>query len=113
MLSRIRMLHSEGNRFGISMTILGELYFAVYASRRVGENLARLNGLRSTLFLWPYDEMAAEEFGRIQGEQRAQGRPIPPMDAQIAAVARVFNLVVLTADQHFRTIRNLPVEDWL
>jgi len=68
---------------------------------------------RYDVFLWPFDAAAFEEFGRIRAEQKAKGRPIPPTDAQIAAVARLRGLTVLTADQHFREVSSLAVENWL
>jgi predicted nucleic acid-binding protein len=49
----------------------------------------------------------------IQAEQKAKGKPIPPTDAQIAAVARTRRLIVLTNDAHFRFIDGLTVESWL
>ena len=52
-------------------------------------------------------------FGLIQAEQKTKGRPIPPIDAQIAAVALLRNLVVLTADHHFEYVDRLTVENWL
>lgn len=93
--------------------MLGELYYAIYASQRREENLERLGDLLEALILWPFDQLAAEEFGRIQAEQKAKGRPIPPLDAQIAAVARVHDLVLLTADHHFELVDGLVVENWL
>lgn len=102
----------SGDRFGLSITVLAELYYAVHASRRHQENSSRLRELAGALLLWPFDEEAAEEFGRIQAEQRFAGRPIPPLDAQIAAVARVRGLIVLTSDRHFRFVSGLSVQDW-
>jgi len=107
-----RIQQSNGS-FGISMTILGELYFAAYASQRTQKNLAAIQNFLPDVTLWPYDDAAAEEFGRIQAEQKAKGRPIPALDAQIAAVARVNQLTILTADHHFQFIANLKLENWL
>ena len=97
--ARVQLARSSGDQFGISMTVLAELYYAVYASQRRQENLRRLHTLINALILWPFDELAAEAFGIIQAEQKASGRRIPPLDAQIAAVARANSLIVLTADQ--------------
>lgn len=113
LLARLQAAVVGGDRFGITPTILGELYFAVFASRRQADNWSRLGSLVGALYLYPYDAAAAEEFGRIQAEQRAKGRPIPPLDAQIAAVARRQNLTVLTADHHFDFVDNLIVANWL
>lgn len=109
---RVGQARAGGDLFGLSITVLAELYYAVYASQRHRENLRRLRALVEDLLLWPFDKEAAEEFGRIQAEQRAAGRPIPPLDAQIAAVARVRGLIVLTSDRHFRFVSGLSVQNW-
>lgn len=107
-----RVSRSGDDRFGISMTVLAELYYAVHASRQYEQNLWRLRAMASALLLWPFDEAAAEEFGRIQAEQKTAGLPIPPLDAQIAAVARSRSLTVLTSDRHFRYVSGFDVHDW-
>lgn len=113
LLSYLQRAETSGDTFGVSMTVIGELYFAVHASQRRAQNLQRLRRLLATVQIYPFQETDAEEFGRIQAEQKAKGRPIPPLDAQIAAVARQRSLTVLTADKHFRYIDNLRVENWL
>ncbi len=95
------------------VTVVGELYFAVYASQHRAQNMYRLSQMLQSLVLYDFAPLAAELFGRIQAEQKAKGRPIPPLDAQIAAVAQRYNLTVLTADKHFSYIENLLVENWL
>ena len=80
LVEKVRDSASRDARFSISMTVLGELYFAVYASRRHDENLENLNLFLEEAVLRPFDEAAAQEFGRIQAEQKKKGRPIPPMD---------------------------------
>ncbi|MFP3897403.1 MAG: type II toxin-antitoxin system VapC family toxin [Anaerolineales bacterium] len=111
-IARLRQARTVDSTFGISVTVLGELYYAVYASQRATENLHRLQALVGTFTLWAFDALAAQEFGRIQAEQKAKGRPIPPMDAQIAAVARLNNLTLLTDDHHFAFIDGITVENW-
>jgi tRNA(fMet)-specific endonuclease VapC len=115
LLSQIRHIQATPNhsQFGVSVTVLGELYFAVYASQNRTHNLYRLTQMLNSLVVYEFDATAAELFGRIQAEQKAKGRPIPPMDAQIASVAQRYHLTVLTADKHFSYIDNLLVENWL
>ncbi len=112
---RIRLAAAlqRGDEVGISTTVLGELYFAAYSSARQQENLRRVEQLIDQVQVWLFDEQAAEEFGQIRAELRRKGRPIPPMDAQIAAVARVQGLTVATADQHFGAVDGLAIENWL
>jgi len=102
-----------GDRFFISMTILGELYFAAYASSRQAYNLQNIETFLAHIPVLDFDATVAEEYGRIKAELKAKGRPIPGTDAQIAAVARLHGLVVLSADRHFEYVDNLVVERWL
>jgi tRNA(fMet)-specific endonuclease VapC len=113
MLARMAEVVQSDAEFSLSMTVVGELFYAVYASQRHLDNRQRLNRLLNTLRIYSFDQSAAEEFGRIQAEQKAKGRPIPPLDAQIAAVARSHGLTVLTADKHFEMIDGLRTENWL
>lgn len=111
--SRLQKAKGTRDTFGISITVLGELYYAAYASQRKKENLARLKGFLNSVILWEYDRAAAEEFGRIQAEQKDKGKPIPSSDARIAAVARLHNLTILSNDRHFVFVSNLSVANWL
>ncbi len=111
-VARLHQSQADGDQFGIPVTVLGELYYAVYASQHRAENLRRLQSLAGALLLWPFDALVAEEFGRIQAEQKAKGRPIPPLDAQIAAVARVNDLVILTDDRHLTFVDGITIENW-
>jgi len=101
------------DRFFISITVLSELYFAAYASQHQVRNLQSLNRLLDHIPLLDFDLLAAEEYGRIKTELKAKGRPIPGTDVQIAAVARLHDLIVLSADRHFQYVDNLQVESWL
>lgn len=111
-VTRLHQAQTDGDLFGISITVLAELYYAVYASERRSENIRRLQSLIGALMVWPFDALAAEEFGRIQAEQKTKGRPIPPLDAQIAAVARVNDLILLTDDRHMTFIDGITIENW-
>lgn len=113
LLGKYQQHVQAGDEFSISITILAELYFAAYASQYRQQNLQRLMRMLSTLRIYAFDQAAAEEFGRIQAEQKSKGRPIPPLDAQNSAVARQQSLTVLTADKHFAYVDQLSVENWL
>ncbi len=113
LVDRIRRGSGRGERFSISMTVLGELYYAVFASSRRAQNSNALRSFLHDTIVLPFDEAAAKEFGRIQAEQKKKGRPIPPTDSQIAAVCRLRDLTLLTDDRHFQFVDNLHVENWL
>ncbi|HUX75430.1 MAG TPA: PIN domain-containing protein [Anaerolineae bacterium] len=103
----------EGDWFYISMTVLAELFFAAYASSRREHNLSRINYLLERVILLDFDSRAAEEYGRVRAELKTKGRPIPGTDAQIAAVARLHGLTVLTADRHFHFVDGVTTANWL
>jgi tRNA(fMet)-specific endonuclease VapC len=65
------------------------------------------------LTILPYDEQAAEWHGAERARLEKRGRPPAAADAQIAAIACVNNLVVVTANaKDFRRFRGLSVENW-
>jgi len=50
--SRLQKAKGTRDTFGISITVLGELYYAAYASQRKKENLARLKGFLNSVILF-------------------------------------------------------------
>jgi tRNA(fMet)-specific endonuclease VapC len=61
----------------------------------------------------PYDEAAASWHGEERARLEALGRPTPFVDAQIAAVAYVNDLVLVTInEQDFERFKGLRVENW-
>lgn len=110
---RLTSSRAAGDTFALSTTILGELAYGAYASQRISENRAKLASFAAQLDLFEFDATAADEFGRIKAEQRIQGKPLPTADAQIAAVASLHGLTLLTNDAHFQLIDWLNVDNWL
>jgi tRNA(fMet)-specific endonuclease VapC len=96
---------------GLCMPCIGELWFMVFNSVRARANRSRLDALLRQFDVWEFDAKAAIEFGKLRAELRAQGRPIPTFDVLIAAIARVNNLVLVTANRHFDGINGLFVEN--
>jgi tRNA(fMet)-specific endonuclease VapC len=61
----------------------------------------------------PYDEAAATWHGEERARLEALGKPAPFVDGQIAAVAHVHGLVLVTTNEmHFRGFKGLQVENW-
>jgi predicted nucleic acid-binding protein len=93
--------------------VVGELWFMVHNSKRVIENEARLRAVLARIPTMPFDSRFVQMFGIIRAELKRAGRPIPTIDVQIAAIARVNGLIVLTADKHFALVDQLRTENWL
>jgi tRNA(fMet)-specific endonuclease VapC len=60
-----------------------------------------------------YDAVAAEWHARERARMEAGGKSAPFVDGQIAAIAAVHGLVLVTANRaDFRFFRGLKVENW-
>lgn len=82
---RARQARRGGGRIGIGMPVLAELYYGIEFSASHDTNLQRLRHAISRLTIWPFDERAAAEFGRIRADLRRRGRPMQVI--VIAAIA--------------------------
>ena len=109
----VEKLVQSGSRVGVCTPVLGELWAGVEYSKTQHRNRHRLIIALERLVVWPYDEQAAEEFGRLYANLRRIGRTIQQIDIQIAAVALTLgNCTVATKDSDFRAIPDLDIEDW-
>ena len=102
-----------GNRIGNCMPVLGELCSGVEGCQARELNLKRLRHAVSRLTIWPYDQAAAEEFGRLFILLKRMGRPMQQIDIQIAAIAlSLKNCVVITTDSDLLAIPGLATDNW-
>lgn len=92
--------------------VLGELYFGARKSGRVKENLARIDEFATNSSVLACDTDTAKEYGVIKNALREKGRPIPENDIWIAAIARQYELILVTRDTHFDEVEGLEVEVW-
>ena len=110
---RVDGARKQGDRIGICTPVLGELWSGVEGSESREKNLQKLKHGLSRLTVWPYDEKAAVEFGRVFIELRRLGRPIQQIDIQVAAVAfSLGHCTVVSSDSDMSVIPALPVENW-
>lgn len=96
----------------LSYVALGELYFGAFKSSRVEANLERIRRLAATCPAVPINDETARVYGRLKGELRRKGRPIPDNDLWIAASAVQHDLVLLARDAHFDEIEALRHVAW-
>lgn len=60
-----------------------------------------------------FDDAAAHEFGHIRAALETAGTPIGPYDMQIAAIALVHDLILVTHNtREFERVPGLRIEDW-
>lgn len=69
--------------------------------------------VRGTLPILPYDQEAATWHAKERARLTKSGRPPSAADGQIAAIAHVNELIVVTANlRDFRRFKDLVIEDW-
>ncbi|MYE32109.1 MAG: type II toxin-antitoxin system VapC family toxin [Chloroflexi bacterium] len=98
-----------------SSITLSELLFGAHkAGARSTELVTRIRAALPRSPLIPFDDAAAEEYGRLRAHLEAQGTPIGQADTQIAAIALANDLTVVTGNvRHFERVPGLTVENWL
>lgn len=110
---RARAARRAGDRVGLGIPVLAELYYGIEFSSSRQRNLQRLRQAMSGLTIWPFDEKGAAEFGRLRAELRRLGRPMQVIDIMIAAIAlNLGNCTVVSTDSDFAAVPGLSLENW-
>ena len=110
---RVREAIRRGARIGISTPVLGELFAGIEHSNAPDRHRRVLWRSINRWTLWPFDAIAAEEYGRLYAQLRRSGRIIQQVDLQSAAIAITLgDCTVVTKDSDFDAIAGLDVEDW-
>ncbi|WP_165228374.1 type II toxin-antitoxin system VapC family toxin [Aquisphaera insulae] len=109
---RARDETARGGRIGIAIPVLAELVAGIERNASRERNMGRLRRAIPALRVWPFDEDAAFEYGRIYAELLGIGRPMQTIDMMIAAVAFTLgNGVVITKDGDLAAIPGLTVDN--
>lgn len=95
----------------VSSIVVHELYYGVYASARMNENLARLEAMQfGTL---AFDDEDARRAGEARAWLKSQGTPIGVYDILIAGQALAKDKILVTRNvREFARVPNLRVENW-
>jgi tRNA(fMet)-specific endonuclease VapC len=112
----VRKLRAHEAKLAIASVTLHEAIFGVERlpeGRRKEALRAYMRDVVAKVPVLPYDASAAEWHARERTRLETTGRPIPYADGQIAAIAVVHSLTLVTANvRDFRRIEGLRVEDW-
>lgn len=95
--------------------VVGELLFGVDRSSPLHRtnNLGRVEQLRSLFDSLPFEDSAAEEYGKIRAILTAQGEIIGGNDLMIAAIAKINDCILVTHNvSEFSRVPGLRLEDW-
>ncbi len=95
--------------------VLAELIYGAFHSGAAhrASNLALVAALRQQFVSLPFDDRAAEEYGRVRAHLAGLGTPIGPNDLLIAAIALAGGLTLVTHNtSEFSRVPGLLLEDW-
>jgi len=105
--------HTQTQDSALCAIVVAELYEGAYRSRRQAENLTHVIEFIQPFLVLPFDQAAAELAGLYGAELAAKGMTIGPHDLQIAAIALVHKLVLVTHNtREFNRVLGLRLEDW-
>ena len=103
----------RGNRVWIGIPVLAELVYGIEQSTSRDRNMQRLRTTLPAWKVWPFDDKAAFEYGRLAAELKRIGRPMQQVDIMIAAITfSLGNCSVVTADTDLAAVPGLTVENW-
>ena len=113
----VRRLDEHGHECAVAAPVWHELTYGCRGLAR-GKRRAALEAylhdvIRASFPILPYDEAAAAWHGHERARLEALGRPAPFVDGQIAAIAHVNDLVLVTLNaRDFGRFKEIAVEDW-
>ena len=115
--SVVKRLQAHGEECVIAAPVWHELTYGCHRlprSKRRTALEAYLQDVVQTSFpILPYDEAAAHWHALERARLDDIGRPAPYVDGQIAAIARVHDLVLVTVNTtDFGRFKDLKVENW-
>jgi tRNA(fMet)-specific endonuclease VapC len=91
---------------------LGELHYGALRAQRREAQLALIRDFLRTVILLLPDQSTSEAYGQVKAELAETGRLIPDNDIWIAAMARQFELPLVTRDGHFAAVPHLTTLAW-
>lgn len=111
--ARARQALADGARLGLGAPVLGELWDGVFYSATRGFNEELLKRHLGHFAIWPFDQVAAVQYGRLAADLRQRGRAMQQIDIQVAAIALTLaDCTVISKDADLRDVPGLTVENW-
>jgi tRNA(fMet)-specific endonuclease VapC len=93
--------------------VVAELIYGAHRSVRQAQTLNQVHAFCRQFISLAFDDVAAEEYGRIRAYLAGLGAPIGPNDLMIASIALGNGLTPVTHNTgEFSRVPGLNLEDW-
>ena len=110
---RIIELRQRGIKVGTCVPVLCEIEAGIQQVSRPDVYRLNLERLLRQIRVWPIDPSTARHYGVIHHDLKGRGRALSQEDMMLAALARQLKLTVVTSDQDFTALKDIPAENWL
>lgn len=97
----------------MSSIVLAELLYGAAKSAAPEANVDYVVRFASALVTCPFDDEAADVYGKVRADLERRGQPIGPLDTLIAAHALSLGATLVTGNEReFTRVPGLRVENW-
>lgn len=110
---RIGKLRARGERVGTCVPVLCEIEAGIQQVKRPDEYRRNLERLLRQVRVWPLDPLTARIYGAIYHDLKQRGRVLSQVDIMLAALVRQMQLTLVSTDQDFDAVSDVPRENWL
>lgn len=109
----LKLASVSSNDMRLCSVVKAELYHGAYKSNRCEANLDLLARFVKRFESLPFDDAAAEHYGRLRALLQQRGNVIGPNDLLIASIALANNVTLVTHNTNeFGRVPGLQMEDW-
>ncbi len=107
----IERLHPT--EIAICSVVKSELFAGACKSQNKNKTIEKLKIFFAPIISLPFDDEAAAGYGNIRADLEKKGTPIGPYDLQIASIAVLNDLILVTHNvREFSRVEGLKIEDW-
>jgi tRNA(fMet)-specific endonuclease VapC len=108
-----RLQATPMQEIAVCSVVKAELFYGAWKSANPQQTIARQRQFLDSFVSLPFDDSAAEVYGRERARLAKLGAPIGPNDLLIASIALAHNLILVTHNtSEFNRIAGLQIEDW-
>ncbi len=110
---RERLQATNAEDIVVCSVVKAELFYGAMKSNNPQRTLVNQQQFLNSFASLPFDDEAAEVYGRIRAHLATQGTPIGANDLQIASISLVHNLTLVTHNTgEFSRVPGLRLEVW-
>lgn len=103
---------AASERHELPVIALGEYRYGLAGSRERAKLALLLDQLEAVSDLLFIDAVTPKFYAEIRRELKSAGRPMPENDIWIAALARQYDLPIVSRDSHFDEVKDLKRIAW-